>query len=894
MTSVVYGRAALWHDPGPPTWFEQTGHTYATLEVVGAPRSADLVAEERQPWQVMRSTGLGVLADAALMPGCSAFEVRYVAQPGAVGTRIRTYLSAMARQPLSPVPGLAVAAAGSQLPHGFETRPPEQPLFDGTSVDVQDLGWAIVELRRREHVTFPEWDDIPAEFYYAVDSSTGDGSGWTKFWSRLMQTTSRVEVSLLFQQTELHPVELNVLGTIMTNLEQLSESHTEYDLYGNAQYLPACANAGIALDKWQNMFRRLKRPLLARFAVRGLPETAVTVATSLATALGERRDETQPHIMTVEAPRTPGTTQQAAFSFDTLELAPWGGDSIWQHERAPFSLMRMPYLYDISDAASLLVLPVPDESGVPGISLSRAITLRRHHDVDDMSDGLYLGYTLSHGERGREERIPLDAINRHTLVVGASGAGKTTTVLSLAHQLWTDHAIPFLAIETRKTEYRSLLMMDGMEQLVVVTLGNDSVSPLRLNILEPPPGVRCESYQGTVLSALKMALPLFAPQPQILTKALALVYENAGWDDDTTIEDNVEPPTIRDLLRAYDTVFNSVGYLGEAKNIGLAFKVRLESLLQGSKGRLLDTTRSSDFLELLSKPLVVELDDIADRDEKMIVSSFLLERVKAEATRRGPSQLRHVTILEEAHRLLTEDSGRQSESEGTGRADAVRAFCEAIAELRANGEGFILSSQHPNQLATAAVANTNTRLIHSMLSDDDREAMLKDLRADEPTRHIAARLAAGELLARWPGRDETELIKILPAEGINTRQGVTTAEVREHMGEHRNRTYQIRPYGLCASSVCPSGCEPEVRRRGRTIANQLEDPLRAASKLPKEKGFVSSALLIAGTAGSEVQTTYCAAVHASIDGYAFAIRQANDKTRQNLEHIVRKVTTPNG
>ena len=170
---------------------------------------------------------------------------------------------------------------------------------------------------------------------------------------------------------------------------------------------------------------------------------------------------------------------------------------------------------------------------------------------------------------------------------------------------------------------------------MVFTLGNETISPLRLNPLAPPSRVRCEVHQSAVMASLKLALPLFPPQPQILAKAIARTYSKAQWDDDTTISDGIDPPTLRDLLKHYRIVFNEIGYEGEARNIGLAFQTRLESLLQGSRGKLLDTIRSSNFDDLLSKPVVIEMNEIHDADEKAVLAAFLLDRIRAAANKRG-------------------------------------------------------------------------------------------------------------------------------------------------------------------------------------------------------------------------------------------------------------------
>jgi DNA helicase HerA-like ATPase len=897
---VTVGHAARWHEPGWPTFESDVPHAFASREIIAAPSSTELgLPSGVAPWQEMRTVSLAMLADAALMAGCAAFEVRYVLTPSPAGSgRVQMFLTAKARDwQLAPAQA-AVSAACEKLPQGFAWATPERALSFGTDPPPDQI---VIELRRDEEVTLPQWDYIPAEFYYSVLDDPGDGSGWPAFWRTLVHATEPVTVSLLFQRTELHYEERNTLGGIVTDLRMLSEPRTEYDFLNNPISYPACMNAKQALESWERRIQQLHRPLLARLAVRSDISTGVSIATALATAVGSASGTTGSHPMYYEppAPDKPGDIRQANFSFDWLEILPWGGHGIWEDESAPHSLRRMPYLFGLNEAASLLVLPVPDEQGVAGMPRSRRMAQLREEVLGQgPSDGqsVRLGSALHHGVKGSPVDLPLAAINRHALVVGAPGSGKTTTLLTMLVRLWRDHHIPLLVIESVKAEYRSLLGTPGLEELQVITLGNESVSPLRLNPLAPPSGVRCEVHQSAVMASLKMALPLFSPQPQILTKALSRVYDRAGWDDDTTISEGLAPPTLRDLLSAYRSVFTEIGYEGEAKNIGLAFQTRLESLLQGSRGKLLDTVASSDFDLLLTKPLVIEMNDIQDADEKAVLAAFVLDRIRAGARNRGSSggELRHVTVIEEAHRLLAKANvgSGDAASGDQARADSVRAFCEAIAELRSLGEGFILSSQSPSALADAAVANTGTRILHRMESSADRKVMLDDLDASEQVREAAARLRKGEAVARWPEKDETEIIQVEPDSSIDSGRQVSNEVVAERMRGYRESVIRLLPYQLCSPEICTEGCVSRTRRTGGEIAELL---VGEAAKTWQEATRTGGDALtpiaerLVQEAQGHPQRAYCGAVHLSLADAAFRLRPGVDDRAVVVDAIRRAV-----
>lgn len=880
---VSVGHAVQWHEPGWPKFEQEQPHAFATREIVAAPGSGELGSTaDLSTWQFMRSVSLGMMADGALMAGCAAFEVRYVVTPGGPGSgRVQMFLTAKARDWHPSAAQAAVAAACEKLPGGFSWTTPERSVGFGHDAPGNQI---VLELRRDEEVTLPQWDYIPAEFYYLIHDDPGDGSGWPAFWRTLVNAPEPATVSLLFQQTELHWEERNVLGSVVTDLALLSQQRTDYDFMGNPVVYPACMNAKQALQSWERRIELLHRPLLARLAVRSGISTAVSVATALATAVGAAIGTSDTHPMYYEPASSPADVRQANFSFDWLEILPWGGHGIWQQGEAPHSLRRLPYLFGINEAATLLVLPVPDDQGVAGMPRSRRVATHREFvgDTGPDSEGtILLGAALHHGQRGSPVRLPLAAINRHALVVGAPGSGKTTTVMSLLVRLWQEHHVPFAVIESVKAEYRSLLVAPGMDDLMVVTLGNESISPLRLNPLAPPTGIRCEVHQSAVMAALKMALPLFPPQPQILAKALSRTYEAAGWDDDTKISDGIAAPTLRDLLTHYRTVFAEIGYQGDAKNIGLGFQARLEGLLQGSRGRMLDTVHSSDFDDLLSRPVIFEMNDIQDADEKAVLAAFLLDRVRAGARNRGGGNLRHVTVIEEAHRLLAKASvgSGDAASGDQARADSVRAFCEAIAELRSLGEGFILSSQSPSALANAAVANTGTRILHRMESAADRTVMLDDLDASDQVREAAARLRKGEAVVRWPERDEIEIVQVEISDVVDSGRHVSDEAVAGHMSDFRQRAMRLLPYQLCTSEMCPNGCESRVRRAGGGVAEAVSEKAAsvwAGAGTTGRDPVTPITHALAQEAAFDSQRAYCGAVHLSIEGVAFRLRPGID------------------
>ena len=207
----------------------------------------------------------------------------------------------------------------------------------------------VIELRRLEEVSQPQWDYIPAEFYYTINDDPGDGSGWQRFWSVLAQASRPVEISILYRATDLHWDERNMLASLTSDLSIAAEPHTDYDVVGNQVFFPADTNAKLALDSWNRRIGQLQRPLLARIAVRADLDIGPAVATALTTAIAASTTPNGHHPMYPELPEVPRDERQAAYGFDYLEIFPWGGHVIWDQEKVqgitpPHVLRRLPYL----------------------------------------------------------------------------------------------------------------------------------------------------------------------------------------------------------------------------------------------------------------------------------------------------------------------------------------------------------------------------------------------------------------------------------------------------------------------------------------------------------------------------------------------------------------------
>jgi hypothetical protein len=339
-------------------------------------------------------------------------------------------------------------------------------------------------------------------------------------------------------------------------------------------------------------------------------------------------------------------------------------------------------------------------------------------------------------------RVSARALNEHVLVVGTTGSGKTNTSMQLLLRAHIDLGRPFLVLNPAKAEYRRLAAVPELRnRLRVYSVGGGSGLPLRLNPFAPVKGVSLAGHIDLLKAVFNASFAMFAGMPQVLEQALVEVYEERGWSlqDGTNyaLGPGASPdqeaaliPCLADLHDQIEVVLMKKGYAQEVhRNLGAALRSRIAGLTRSAKGATLGARRSTPLAHLFEEPAVVELQDLRDDEEKSFVMAllFMLLYQHAEVRQRHlpPEQrerLQHLTLIEEAHRLLAAPRSPASTETGDPRGKAVGMFTDMLAEMRALGEGFIIAEQIPTKLASETLKNTNLKVIHRLTAPSERLA----------------------------------------------------------------------------------------------------------------------------------------------------------------------------
>jgi hypothetical protein len=326
--------------------------------------------------------------------------------------------------------------------------------------------------------------------------------------------------------------------------------------------------------------------------------------------------------------------------------------------------------------------------------------------------------------------------------------------------------------------------------VLVIRPGDPAAIPASLNPLEPAtldpldPAVRfpLQSHADLVRALFLAAFRADEPFPQVLSQALHECYANAGWDLVTgrplrtwagtpgrtaAMHRQIalpRYPTLLDVQLTARRVVEQIGYGDDVKkNVRGFVDVRIGSLRLGTPGRFFEGGHPLDVAALLKRNVVIEAEGItSDQDKAFVMGALLVrlyEQLLLEERQRferdgGTAELRHVTVVEEAHRLL-----RNVPPESPA-AYSLELFASLLSEVRAYGEGVIVAEQIPSKLLSDVIKNTALKIVHRLPALDDRTTVGATINLSQQQSEYVVTLAPGAAALFSDGMDRPVLAQM--------------------------------------------------------------------------------------------------------------------------------------
>ena len=413
------------------------------------------------------------------------------------------------------------------------------------------------------------------------------------------------------------------------------------------------------------------------------------------------------------------------------------------------------------------------QSSVPGVEVRECASFGRNvKKPASQKDYINIGYVTHLGNVSTQPVI-LDTkeLSKHVFVTGSTGSGKSNTVYLLINELLRNGK-RVMIVEPTKGDYKKVF--GGRKDFVAYGTREDEKNLLRINPFAFPRGVRVVEHVERLVEIFGVCWPMYAAMPAVLKNSILSAYEACGWNLRTSIcKYGRLFPTIQDVVMQLKRIIRTSQYSSDTKGdyIG-ALQTRLESLTNGVYAAIFssDPIPYTDLYGSITgkgNNVIISLNYIPSSETRSLLMGLIIlglsewRMSESEEKDLMDQDLHHVTILEEAHRILPRVSKQQSQECSNMIGKSVEMVSDAIAEMRTYGESFIIVDQSPSAVDEAAIRNTNTKIVMNLPDGDDREiagksmALTKDIQIAE-----LARLSTGEAIVWQRGWSDAVMTSI--------------------------------------------------------------------------------------------------------------------------------------
>ena len=410
----------------------------------------------------------------------------------------------------------------------------------------------------------------------------------------------------------------------------------------------------------------------------------------------------------------------------------------------------------------------------------------------------------------------LSDLTKHMLIVGTPGSGKTTFSVGMLDQLWKKHGIPFLVIEPAKNEYRALI--DSIPDIQIFTPGKDDISPYVINPFVPPKNVKLKSYKTVLMTAFAAGVTMTTPLDKIFEETVSNAYSDFGWLDGYTTDSDADVFNIQDFTKNFSETFESLGYVGEAKNIGRAGLVRLISLIN-----LFDNYYSIPIEDFLNKPTIIELAAIENGDQKALIIALLLLNILSYVNVNflGEGHLKNIVLLEEAHVLLDSNDSK-GDGEANPAAIAKGLLKRMLAEIRSYGVGIVIADQSPEKVTSDIIKLTNIKLGFNLVEKTDKDIFAHSTNMPQAQQDRLTKLRPGEAFLFMNGLEEPEEVVAEDYRAKNKiRITISDDEVAAKSTYWRDKQEKLKPYPECRYIQYCEHCNFAMRNLASEISRRV-------------------------------------------------------------------------
>ena len=458
--------------------------------------------------------------------------------------------------------------------------------------------------------------------------------------------------------------------------------------------------------------------------------------------------------------------------------------SILGHSGKPFNhplgaqYSELKSVLTTKELSYLINFPLHSVPGISVVDSSPEFSLNQQKEIEGSKYATFGKLLFGGGETGIEYKLPLDNLSRHTLLCGINGSGKTNTVQSILNGIGN---LPFLVIEPAKTEYVDWAIEYNKShkdnQIDIYIPGckkyKSGYEPMPLKInpfevvwLENGQDPNVLTHIDRLKSTFAAAFPMYDVLPILMEDLIYSLYQNKStdWLRTTPQFGKTLPPTLNAMKLNVEPVIKSMRYEERIeKNMQACLNTRINSLMRGWKGEMLNTLKSTPWNDLFEKPVIINLSYVGDDSDKAFFMALILQflyEYKAAIAEVGrvnfnDNTCKHLTIIEEAHRVMA-----KCDNPEMPQYKSAMMFSNMLSEIRAYGEGLLLVDQVPTRLIPDAIKNTNLKICHRLVSEDDCKAIGESMSLSDEQRKVISKLMTGQCIVSSSLSTDTYWIKV--------------------------------------------------------------------------------------------------------------------------------------
>lgn len=300
----------------------------------------------------------------------------------------------------------------------------------------------------------------------------------------------------------------------------------------------------------------------------------------------------------------------------------------------------------------------------------------------NLNDGFSLGKELLNGisETGKEVKLNHLSLNRHTIVTGLQGAGKTTLAMMLVEDAMRK-GVPVIVMTPNK-EWSKVA---GGNSLVV------RMGETPMNLARCPEGVKGDIFRlelATHLANGMEAGPYTNPLRRILISAFRELYKDGS------------EPSLREVYSSAGDAITK--HYGANFKRGIQFDKygqNLDSALENIREMLENENYELDGVRIedcVSRGAVFDLSEVS-KLLRPLMYSFILSQLFSYLPRKfdekGDKELRFLLVLEEAHLVFRKDIY------DSGSRKVIDELENELGSFRKHGVGLMLITHFADQLS---------------------------------------------------------------------------------------------------------------------------------------------------------------------------------------------------